>query len=178
MKMRRLFFALWPDDTVRKAIIKKTTPYLESRKGRIICAANYHVTLHYIGPVPEEEIACFRTAASEIRAEKFQLQLDSFGYFSRPGIVWLGMTEVPDELLQLYQTMGQQLEECGYQADDRAYSPHVTLMRKCPKPIAALHGEVSIPWPVEQFALLESVADNSGPHGGVIYRVVEQYPLA
>jgi len=178
MKQRRLFFALWPEKEVRQAIVRQTAPYLKKNNGRIIPAANLHITLHFIGSVDEEMAGCLHTAASVVKAEPFQLQLDTFGYYSRAKIAWLGMTHTPDLILRLNETLGKHLTDCGYQPDSRQYSPHVSLMRMCRRPVSALRGEVTIPWTVERFVLLESVQETIDGRQGVSYRVIEQYPLS
>ena len=178
MTKRRLFFALWPEKEVRLAITRQTAPYLKKSKGRIIPTANLHITLHFIGSVDDEIAGCLHTAASAVKAEPFQLELDTFGYFSRAKIAWLGVTQTPKAVLHLNQTLGEQLIDCGYQPDSRKFSPHVTLMRNCRRPVSALRGEVSIPWTVDRFVLLESVQEAIGDRQGVSYRVIEQYPLS
>jgi 2'-5' RNA ligase len=178
MKQRRLFFALWPEKEVRQAIVRQTAPYLKKNNGRIIPAANLHITLQFIGSVDEETAGCLHTAASAVKVEPFQLDLDTFGYYSRAKIAWLGMTHTPDSILRLNQTLGEHLTDCGYQPDSRKYSPHVSLMRKCRRPVSALRGEVSIPWSVDRFVLLESVQETIDGRQGVSYRVIEQYPLS
>ena len=177
-KMHRLFFALWPENDVRQAIVTQTSPYLNKNKGRIIPEANLHITLHFIGSVDEVVAGCLHTAASAVKAEPFQLELDTFGYYSRAKIAWLGMTHIPDSILRLNEALGERLSDCGYQPDSRKFSPHVSLMRKCRQPVSALHGEVSIPWTVDRFVLLESVQQVIDGRQGVIYRVIEQYPLS
>ena len=178
MKKRRLFFALWPEKEVRQAIVRQTAPYLKKKSGRIIPAANLHITLHFIGSVDDEMAACLHTTASAVKAEPFQLELDTFGYFSRAKIAWLGVTHTPEAALRLNETLGEQLTDCGYQPDRRKFSPHVSLMRKCRQPVSALRGEVSIPWTVDRFVLLESVQEIVDGRQGVSYRVIEQYPLS
>ena len=183
MKKRRLFFALWPEMEVRQAIARQTAPYLKKNNGRVIPAANLHITLHFIGSVDDEMAGCLHTAASAVKAEPFQLELDTFGYFSRARIAWLGVTQTPQAVLHLKQALGEQLTDCGYRPESRKFSPHVTLMRNCRRPVSALRGEVSIPWTVNRFVLLESVQQAIGEsqgagRQGVSYRVIEQYPLS
>ena len=176
-KLRRVFFALWPDESVRRAIRKHATPCIESLKGRVTSTPKLHVTLHFIGSVSDKELACMHEAASAVKAARFSLTLDSFGYFKRPRILWMGATEAPDPLLELHSELAKQLGSCGYEHDVRRYSPHVTLMRKCQRRPACKH-DFSITWPVDSFFLVESVPDRDNPSGGVNYRIIERYPLA
>ena len=111
-------------------------------------------------------------SATTIRADRFVCNLDCYGYFPRAKIFWMGCKETPNELIQLHRKLGTALENCAYRAEDRSFTPHLTLMRKCEQ-AELIQAEFSIKWPVDKFALLES---HSGRHG-VNYRLIETYPL-
>ena len=172
MKNHRLFFALWPSDQVRSSIVKTFSQLPQKINGSAMQAENMHITLHFVGSVAEEEKDCLHAAAQSVSAEVFQLELDRFGYFSRAKIFWMGCRELPVELTPLHNKLGAAIENCGYQQEKRAYTPHVTLMRKCSKPGSA-QIEFSIPWSIEEFVLVESVTYKAG----VSYQVIEKYPL-
>ncbi len=169
---RRLFFALWPSDNVRQSIIKASKPSMHKLKGRVIKPDRLHITLHYIGPVNEEVKLCMHEAALTVSGKPFELNLDYLGQFIRARILWMGTQEIPVELNQLHNDLGQALSTCGYQCDRRPFSPHITLMRKCVKPVVH-QSEISIPWRIDEFVLVESVQDKTG----VSYQVLEKYSL-
>lgn len=169
----RLFFALWPDDEVREALVKglMQTPQYQMH-GRIMDPANLHITLHFIGNVSSEQKDCLRQAAQSIRGEAFKLRLDYYGHFYRARVFWMGCRQVPDELKNLYQELGVALERCNYQMERRPYAPHVTLMRKLNRPGDMPQPQV-IEWPVRAFALVQSETQPEG----VRYKVMDYYPL-
>jgi len=173
LKTRRLFFALWPGEHVRHSIIETLSRVSPQIKGRVMQPHNLHITLHFIGQVSAEVKACMHEAAQTVSGESFSLDLDDLGHFSRAKILWMGPSTLPAELIRLHDKLGEALSRCGYQCDKLAYSPHVTLMRKCKK-IGREQQGFSIPWTVNEFVLVESVQDVSG----VKYRVIEQYPLS
>ena len=76
-KKRRLFFALWPDKSIRKemALLNRKLPSAE-RGGRLMSDANLHLTLHYIGPVSEEDMTSLNLAAQKVKSAPFKLKLD------------------------------------------------------------------------------------------------------
>ncbi|MBT8118507.1 MAG: RNA 2',3'-cyclic phosphodiesterase [Gammaproteobacteria bacterium] len=172
MKTRRLFFALWPPDSVRQSIIKASKPSMHKLKGRIIKPDRLHITLHFIGPVNDDVRQCMHEAALTVSGKSFDLKLDYLGQFFRARILWLGARVIPVELSELHKDLGQALSACGYQCDRRPFSPHITLMRKCIKPVKH-QPEISIPWRIEKFVLVESVQDETG----VSYQVLEKYSL-
>ncbi len=173
MKTQRLFFALWPSAPVRQAIVDMLAGLPPSIRGRNMQAHNLHITLHFLGQTTPEQRDCMHRAARSLKAAPFTFTLDRLGYFPRAKILWMGATTLPDELAQLHASLGAALTGCDYQVDSRHYQPHVTLKRKLAKmaPVADLR--FSIPWPVDEFVLVESVPAEKG----VDYRVIEKYPL-
>ncbi|MBN4063353.1 RNA 2',3'-cyclic phosphodiesterase [Cardiobacterium sp. AH-315-I02] len=177
MKTHRLFFALWPPAQVRHSIVETFSQLPPPVKGRFMQAHNLHVTLHFIGSVTEDKKDCLHVAAQGLDEQGgvkgFDIELNCYGHFSKVKILWMGVQNLPAELMQLQKNLGIALSGCGYQCDKRLYNPHVTLMRKCTKPIV-VQQTFSIPWRVDEFVLVESTQDDSG----VNYRVIEKYPLS
>ena len=142
------------------------------RYGRRIPAENYHVTLHFLGEVSEDQLDCYRSAADGLHAPSFSLRLDTTGFFRRAGIGWIGPEICPDNLLQLHEQLADQLSACGYRHEQRSYLPHVSLFRRCQKPLKPAQPFL-IDWQVKDFSLFESVPTRDG----VIYRELCNYPL-
>ena len=57
------------------------------------------------------------------------LTLDRMGYWSRPGILWLGPRKLPRALSNAVQRLSNQLRTFGYRADGRGFKADVTLAR-------------------------------------------------
>jgi len=172
MKTHRLFFALWPSAQVRHSIVESFSHLPPPVKGRFMQPHNLHVTLHFIGSVTEEIKDCMHVAAQGVVAKGFDIELNCYGHFSKAKILWMGLQNIPAELIQLHKNLGVALSGCGYQCDKRDYSPHATLMRKCTKPIMGQQ-KFSILWAVNDFVLVESIPGDSG----VNYRVIERYSM-
>lgn len=172
-KKRRLFFALWPNNSVRKQIAEINRQLPPAGKGgRLMSNPNLHLTLHYIGPVGEEEIACLNLVAKEVESMPFTMELDRLGYFKRPRVLWLGCEERPAGYIELLERLAEKIATCGFKMEVEGNRPHVTLRRKVlrPKEYADIK---TIEWQVDQFVLVESVPIE----GGVSYRVIESYRL-
>lgn len=171
-KTCRLFFALWPSDEVRQSIVQQLSCLSLRPNGRVVQTQNLHGTLHYVGQVTESTKDCMHVAAQSVNTEAFQLDLDCFGHFPKAKIFWMGTQNLPVQLVQLHKKLGAAIEGCGFNADTRPFSPHVTLMRKHSGPVPA-KTEFSIPWRVEEFVLVESITYKEG----VKYQVLERYSL-
>lgn len=172
IKTHRLFFALWPSEHVRQSIVEALSSLPPQINGRAIQTQNLHVTLYYVGQVTESTKDCMHAAAQSVKAEAFQLNLDRFGLFPKAKILWMGVQNTPEQLFQLHKKLGTALEDCGFVTDERAFAPHLTLLRKCRGPVPE-NINFSIPWRVEEFVLVESITCKEG----VKYQVLERYSL-
>ena len=86
--------------------------------------------------------------------------------------MWAGTRACPPALQALAGTVTKAVHTLGFVEEDRAYVPHVTLVRnakRAPKDIVFSN----ISWPVRDFALIESV-----PAGGKSrYEIVARWAL-
>ena len=170
---QRLFFALWPDDEVRVRL-RRAASVLEGVRGRRVAVGNLHITLVFLGNVSAEGRACAESAAAAVRGTAFTLVLDRIGAFPRARVVWLGPSRVPDVLGELASSLNARVAACGLDLDRRPYHPHLTLLRKVSRPPAPTQLEEPVPWPVREFALIES----RNTAQGVEYHPVGTWTLA
>jgi 2'-5' RNA ligase len=168
---RRLFFALWPDDTVR-AGLDAAGKALAGKRIKRVPAGNLHITLAFAGPVKADVAACLEQAAAAIRLAPFELTLDHAGYWPRPRILWLGPTHVPPGLWALAGALRNTLAGCGIEPEARGFQAHVTLARKFSQR-APVPECPAVTWPVSRFCLVQSVSEESG----VSYRPLRCWPL-
>ena len=96
VRLRRLFFALWPDEATREALRRATRTVLRHCGGKPVRPENFHITLAFLGNVPDEQLDAVLGAASGISLEPLTLTLDRFGYFPVPQVLWLGPAQTPD----------------------------------------------------------------------------------
>lgn len=169
---QRLFFALWPEDELRKSLMRMTQRVLDKR-GKRVRPENLHLTLVFLGSVTASQRACAEAVADTIAGEAFVLQLEQIGHWPRPRIVWLAPQKTPGALIALVQQLRQGLTACGYQPETRPYRAHMTLARKVAGHFPANQVAPSV-WPVEHFCLVQSVTDP----GGAQYQVLRTWPLA
>lgn len=171
-KTVRLFFALWPDENIRKQILARARSIELEKKGRLMRGFNLHMTLHFIGNTTLENMHCLEQKAAEVENRPFTLELEQFGSFTKQGIIWLGCRNVPSGLYRLQRKLGQQLSQCDFEPEKRQYRPHVTLYRKALLAEQSMETEPVI-WTAKSFSLIKSEPDREG----VIYREIKKYPL-
>ena len=149
---RRVFFALWPNDTVRQELLRSTRTAVRRCGGRGTPPGNLHITLAFLGPLTEADLATV-ARIPPIPSTAFTVELDKLGYWSRSRVLWLGATQVPGELVQLERVLWDALVAVGFERERRPYHPHVTLARKA----RAVDTPVRcVVWPVSKLGLVES----------------------
>ena len=153
----RLFFALWPDDAVRAALARWTRELHALCGGRPTRPENLHVTLAFLGSVEEAQVAEVERTADSVVLRPVSLVLDGPGYWKHNRIVWAGASTVPSELEALVSDLRGALVKSQIRFDAKSFVSHVTLLRDArePKGMPALD---PIPWKIDGFSLVESVA--------------------
>jgi 2'-5' RNA ligase len=153
----RLFFAIWPDDTAREALVALGTRLVQAAGGRATRSENIHLTLAFVGEVEGARVALLHRIAGEVRAGPFRLALDRVGSFRRARVAWAGADEPPRELMALQADLSTRLRGNGFALEERDYSPHATLARKIERAVPRAPVE-AIEWPVAEYALVMSAA--------------------
>lgn len=141
-------------------------------RSRRVPQYNLHMTLHFIGNVSLSQRDCLSQQADRVRSSPFELKIDSTGFFQKPKVAWLGLTDPPPALFGLHHELGQSLKSCEYHPETRTYNPHVTVMRKALEVPEARDFD-PIRWPVRQFTMINSRATPQG----VRYEVFKTYDL-
>ncbi len=167
---QRLFFALWPDPAVCRALADLARR-AGAKGGRPVHPEDLHLTLAFLGQVPQERFDDVIAAAGAVSFAPFELRIDRYGWWSRSRVAWAAPAETPPPLLDLYRSLGEALSERGFPPEPRAYRPHVTLARKLGRGRA---GDLERPliWKVRDFVLVSSRTHGDPPR----YRVLKRWP--
>lgn len=165
----RLFFALWPDDATRTALMQLQA----SMHGRIIPYENLHLTLVFLGRQPATLLPDLIEILMHCTSGTVALTLDRLGYFTRNRIAWAGTHQAPDALLQLVQELTQALALRGVALNAlHGFKPHITLARDAsPPPDMAFD---PIVWRAGHIALVQSTTSAEGS----TYQVLASRSLA
>lgn len=158
---RRLFFALWPPETLRQALA--TVASAECAHGRLVPAQRIHLTLAFLGSVSQATARCLMDGASRLHAEPFALALDRLGCWRRVGILWAAPSVVPEPLLRLVASLADLISGCGLEPESRPFQAHITLARKVRPGGDSRALTPPLPWPVGELHLIQSETLPEGP---------------
>lgn len=170
-RLRRLFFALWPDEATREALRQTTRLIVRHSGGRPVPPGNFHLTLAFLGGVPEELLAAAVATARATPVAPGALVLDTLGFFEGPQALWIGPSAPADALRRDAARLRAALAAAGLGADVVPFTPHVTLARRVVAP-GTLAPPRPVAWPIRGVALVESVTGQAGAR----YRVLEEFP--
>lgn len=176
MQLNRLFFALWPDETVRSAS-REAARQLNLRLqpgGYLSSPERYHLTLLFLGDqvLPQHERAA-RLAVDALRAAPFDLCFDQAGSFRNKSIPWwLGPRQVPAGLTRLQERLRESLQRAQVPVDRMRFVPHLTIARDARRvlPVTPI---APIVWPVREFVLIRSHLDRQP----VEYEILQRWAL-
>ncbi len=97
-----------------------------------------HLTLKFLGDTPgdkgENKITNIETALNiAVKGiSPFTLDVSGMGVFPnirRPRVVWIGLNENGHNLTKLQRGIERELEQAGFPAEKRIFTPHLTLGR-------------------------------------------------
>lgn len=183
----RTFIAIELPESIKKEIeqvqapLKRTETFVSWVKPK-----NIHVTLKFLGEVPEDKInevfSATQKALEGIR--KFTMSLKGMGVFPdvrRPRVVWIGSESGEEELSHMAKRVEEEMEEIGFPKEKRKFSAHFTIGRvKSPKNIEKLMELVkSSDFQTGKIEVNEVVVMKSQLHPtGAIYTPLKKVSLA
>ncbi|MGR8941247.1 MAG: RNA 2',3'-cyclic phosphodiesterase, partial [Gammaproteobacteria bacterium] len=168
-KMKRLFFALWPDEAVREQCAKLAQSIVRSGE-KSVRPENLHVTLTFLGNIDAETEESVLQAASAITPAHLNITFNEVSYWRRPRILCLSGQTEGAELGVLVGKLTALSRKLDIPVDSRPYSPHVTLVRKAKSPRDIMFEPIL--WTASGFCLVES---HSSPNGGTVYEIIKNW---
>jgi len=158
-RKQRLFFALEPGKQVRQEV--HDIQLKLDAQGRMIPAAQFHITVAFLGMQSVEVLPSLYSIASRLSFPACTLVLDRLGTFHRAAVLWLGATVIPAPLRDFHQDLLDGLNEAGISFDQKAWKPHLTLYRRLRKR-PGIMATVPVNWQLDQFSLIESINVKNG----------------
>jgi 2'-5' RNA ligase len=182
----RTFIAIELPERVKKNIelaqapLKKTNAFVSWVK-----PGNIHITLKFLGEVPEEKINDVSLATEKALEgiKKFRMSLKGMGAFPdfrRPRVIWIGAENGEKELSYLAGRVEEEMEKIGFPKENRKFSAHFTIGRvKSPKNIETLMELVkSSDFLTDEIEVNEVVMMRSQLHpAGAIYTPLKKIQL-
>jgi len=96
--------------------------------------SNIHLTLKFLGGVEASRIERVKKALERAAngISPFEVEVGGAGCFPSarsPRVLWVGFSNVPELLQQLYSNIEDELAREGFEREKRKFSPHLTIGR-------------------------------------------------
>jgi 2'-5' RNA ligase len=135
MTLLRAFIAIEIPLPIRQAIFQQTES-LHAALGplvRWVPIENMHLTLKFLGDVSPAnvELISQMLTAETLGCARFPIQIGGFGAFPnsrRARVIWIGI-QAPPALESLQRGVEAASARLGYEAEERPFSPHLTIGR-------------------------------------------------
>lgn len=133
----RVFAAVELPDDVRERLrdhIARLREAVPEAAASWTCVENIHLTLKFFGNVDVGRIPAISKAASRAIKEfsPFQIEVGGTGVFpkaSRAQVLWIGVNDPSGKLSSLQRQLENEFAREGFEKEDRAYRPHLTIAR-------------------------------------------------
>lgn len=179
----RAFLAVELPDDVRSAVVRVADALRSVVAGRArwVPPENVHLTLKFLGNVPEEGLArLLRALVPRVaRTQPFEVGLGGVGAFPNARaarVLWVGIADGAPELARLARQLDAASARAGVPRERRPYHGHLTLARLREPARVALE-RVDPPDPlrfaVDEVVLYRSDNDGDGPR----YTPLARLPL-
>jgi 2'-5' RNA ligase len=176
MSAMRLFFALWPPESLSRALAGKADALACRFGGKPARRETIHLTLAFLGEVAVARLPAVLDAGRRVAAASFDLVVDRFGGWRHNRLLWAGCAEPADGLRSLVARLREELRAASIAMDAAPrFAPHLTLVRKAG--IVSADVETLLPepllWPCSDFVLVHSRPAASGRE----YAILESFGL-
>src|SRR5438128_9044052 len=179
----RVFIAVDLPNELRKELAtlqRELEPLTDT--ARWVAPESIHITLKFLGEVAEKRIDDIDAALTGLTWKAFTITVRGVGFFPgnrSPRVFWAGM-EAPT-MQNLAEELDTRLEPFGFEKENRAFRPHITLARARDSRIdsslvnaASRYAERAFgAFTVDRLYLFQSVLKPSG----AVYQRIKEYVL-
>ena len=119
---------------------------------------NLHLTMKFLGEVSEDRLDAVKQCVGNVAGgcSPFMVELAHMGVFPdphEPRVIWIGVDNGLDQLLEMYQDLEDCLESIGLDRDEKTFSPHLTIGR------VKRHTRIGLPTGIPEFDEVSFEAD-------------------
>jgi len=168
----RIFFALWPEESVRQALHRLTKEYKPQCKGRAINEDGLHITLQFMGEVEYTRLPLLIQTAGKVSAPPFGFILNRLSFWPKNRMAYATLLTFVPALDQLVTALKHQLTAAGFLIKNDEFIPHVTLLRQIENVLES-QAITPIEWWADSFVLVESTVTDKGSR----YQILHKWPL-
>lgn len=132
----RAFIAVELSEEVKTELVRLQTVLKRSVccPVRWVVPENTHLTLCFLGEINQTQIEAVQGVVAEIGTRFAPLRMEmaqpgAFPNLAQPQTLWIGLGGEQKALSRLQHCLEVALQVVGYKADDRLFSPHLTVAR-------------------------------------------------
>ncbi|QLH09820.1 RNA 2',3'-cyclic phosphodiesterase [Candidatus Nitrosotenuis sp. DW1] len=92
---------------------------------------NMHFTLLFLGEISDDMAQRVQNELKTIQFDSFDISFEGVGAFPKPKfprVVWIGVKDGAEELVELAKTVEKKLAPLGFKSD-KEFKPHITVLR-------------------------------------------------
>ncbi|MCS7121017.1 MAG: RNA 2',3'-cyclic phosphodiesterase [Archaeoglobaceae archaeon] len=165
----RLFIAVDMSEQIKDRLSTILSEMSKIGGVKVVEKENLHVTLLFLGEVPEFKVEQIKKELSQIDFKSFEMKIKGLGAFpskNNPRVVWAGI--VGDEIRSLAEEVYAKMKKIGFKRD-KDFEAHVTVARmkrrndEVKKLIEKYEMEDFGSMKVENFKLKQSILKREGP---------------
>lgn len=169
----RVFFALWPETSVRQTLHTLAMEYQSQCEARATGVDTLHMTLLFLGGIERECLPQLMQAADQVSVPPFKFVLERFSFWLHNRIAYASPVVEVLALDELAKALQKELIAAGVLFENYDFIPHVTLLRYV-RHFLESQAITPITWWVDSFVLVESVMTNRGTN----YKILQKWPLS
>jgi 2'-5' RNA ligase len=141
----RLFVAVELPDAIKDELARMSSTLREAAPdAKWVPRDNLHLTLSFLGEVPDERVTPIGDALDSVAAgaQGLRAHLGALGAFPsarRARVLWVALEDEGGSLLKVAEATAEALEPLGFPREARPWTAHVTLARfRTPGAVASL----------------------------------------
>lgn len=164
----RLFIAFDIPDEIKSHFLE-LQKQLSTDSARLVFPSDFHLTLKFLGEVPENKVEKIKEFLSKIKFDSFAAKLDGTGVFpseQRINVFWAGIGPA-DKITAVQKAIDYALKDIF--PPDTRFHPHITLARvklvKDKPAFKQLLAKIKIEpkeFKIESFKLIKSILTKQG----------------
>ncbi|MFW9906967.1 MAG: RNA 2',3'-cyclic phosphodiesterase [Candidatus Thorarchaeota archaeon] len=111
-------------------IQQKLSP--QGAKMKLVEPDNIHFTMRFFGDTPLARVNQIQDCLKQIKITPFDINIVGVGAFPskrKPRVIWIGVTDNSQLIVDLKLVVDNLLNEIGYQGEKEKFTPHATIAR-------------------------------------------------
>lgn len=123
-----------PIESKLESLVSRLKTNTPDEAVRWVRPQSIHLTLKFLGEVKPDFIGQIERVVKPLAAGtgKLNFEVGGFGVFpnrKRPRVLWVGVHNDLEAIVELRNALEHRFEEFGFEADRRRFTPHLTLGR-------------------------------------------------